>query len=102
MMETSKIFIGLGTNLGDKKKNIDQVVQYIREFVDVISIAPVCETEPMYIKDQPSFLNTVLFGETSLSPRELLSKLQAVESRMGRKRVEKNGPRIIDLDILFY
>lgn len=60
------------------------------------------ETEPMYYESQAWFLNCVVAVETSLRPRELLDRLQAIEARLGRRRMSRYGPRVVDLDILFY
>jgi 2-amino-4-hydroxy-6-hydroxymethyldihydropteridine diphosphokinase len=100
----TKVFLGLGSNLGDREKNIKEAVRQLQEsgIAEDISISSIYETEPEGIKDQPLFLNAILKIETDLSPRDLLNMLQAIERHLGRKKVRKWGPRIIDLDILLY
>lgn len=100
----TKVFLGLGSNLGDREKNIGEAVRRLRESGTVkgIKISSLYETEPVGVKNQPFFLNGILEMETDLSPRDLLDALQAIERQLGRKKGQKWGPRIIDLDILLY
>ena len=74
----------------------------MREKVCDITIAPLYETKPRYFEDQQNFLNTVLSGYTDLEPRELLQFTKAVQTEVGRVERFRNGPREIDIDILFY
>lgn len=67
-----------------------------------VRLSPVYETAPMYVVDQPSFLNGVLLAETHLSPRALLAALKDIENRVGRLARTLNGPREIDLDLVVY
>ena len=99
-----RVFLGLGSNLGDREKNIKEAVRLLRENgqVEIEKVSSLYETEPVGIKNQPAFLNGVLEIETNLSPRNLLDTLQAIERRLGRKKGRKWGPRLIDLDILLY
>ncbi len=100
----TKVFLGLGSNLGDREKNIKEAVRQLQEsgIAGEMRTSSLYETEPEGIKEQPLFLNAILEMETDLSPRDLLDMLQAIEKRLGRKKVQKWGPRIIDLDILLY
>jgi len=70
--------------------------------VKVVEESPVYETAPWGYTDQPKFLNQVVKAETNLSPEALLSYLKEIESQLGRKQTVRYGPRVIDLDILFY
>lgn len=97
-----RIFLGLGTNLGDKKKNLEKAREKIAAIASVIKSSPIYETPPFGIREQPDFYNQVLEIETNLSPEILLEMILAIEKEMGRVRIIKNGPRIIDIDILFY
>jgi 2-amino-4-hydroxy-6-hydroxymethyldihydropteridine diphosphokinase len=98
-----RVFIALGSNLGDKHKNILDAVNYlIEEGVDIRKISSIIETAPYGLTEQPSFLNCVIEGYTELSPRKLLLLLLDIEKRLGRVRTIKWGPRTIDLDIIFY
>jgi 2-amino-4-hydroxy-6-hydroxymethyldihydropteridine diphosphokinase len=98
----SKIYLSLGTNLGDREENLRQALGFLAEAVTIRIESPVYETEPVGFTDQPWFLNMVAEGETALSPEGLLRFTQGVESRMGRVRTIAGGPRIIDIDILLY
>lgn len=97
-------YIGLGSNLKDKKSNIQKAIDSIKEkkIVKEIKVSSLFLTEPVGKKEQPDFLNLVIKGKTELGPFELLSSLLEIENNLGRKRKEKWGPREIDLDILFY
>src|SRR3989338_3147236 len=98
----TKAFIGLGSNLGDKKKNLLQALQLLEAKARVRRGSSFYETEPVGLEQQDWFLNAVAEIETRLSPRELLSFLLSVEEALGRKRVVRWGPRTLDLDLLFY
>jgi 2-amino-4-hydroxy-6-hydroxymethyldihydropteridine diphosphokinase len=98
-----KAFIALGSNLGDKRKNIEIAIEKIKEKgINILKVSSIIETEPYGYKDQDSFLNAVCLVETSLDPFSLLRVLLNIEEEMGRKRIFKWGPRNIDLDIIFY
>jgi len=97
-------YIGIGSNLGDKVANCRRALEAIgadpRNRLGQCS--PLYRTEPVGKRDQDWFINGVAAVETSMTPQEMLEFLLSVEDRMGRVRQEKWGPRIIDLDILFY
>ena len=98
-----KVIIAIGTNLGDKKENIKKAIEKIQENkIKVVKVSSIYETAPYGYTNQPAFLNCVLLGETALSPEELLKTLLTIEKEMGRVRKIHWGPRIIDLDIIFY
>lgn len=101
---TVEVFIGLGSNLGDKKKNLKKAVERIAAVpgVRVTKFSPVYRTEPVGGAPQPAYLNAVVGIETALSPGELLRELRGIEKEMGRVRGARNAPRIIDLDILLF
>ncbi|HTL82743.1 MAG TPA: 2-amino-4-hydroxy-6-hydroxymethyldihydropteridine diphosphokinase [Bacteroidia bacterium] len=98
------IFLGIGSNLGDRMKNLETACRYISELkgVNLVSCSEVLETEPWGKKDQPYFLNAAVQVECGLSPSELLQHLLDIELKMGRERNIKWGPRSIDIDILFF
>lgn len=98
----SRIYIGIGTNLGDKEDNLKQAIELLSEKVSIRKVSSLYETEPVGYQDQPWFLNLVLEGETSLEPNELLDFTQGIEKQMKRIKTIVNGPRIIDVDILLY
>jgi len=99
-----RCYIGIGSNLGDRERNIENAIQKLREAssIDIKRTSQVYETEPVGGGPQPRYLNGVIEIETGLAPRELLCILQRIESELGRVRLVKNGPRTIDLDILTY
>jgi 2-amino-4-hydroxy-6-hydroxymethyldihydropteridine diphosphokinase len=96
--------VALGSNLGDKEDNLRRAILEMisQKTISVIEMSSVYETEPMYYENQDLFLNCVIAVKTDLRPRELLERLQGIELEMGRQRNVKYGPRVIDLDILFY
>lgn len=98
----SKIYLGLGSNIGETKKNIESALALLGEKVNILKSSSYYQTEPIGFKDQPWFLNMVVKGETDLNPYELLDFTQSIEKEMRRVKTILNGPRIIDIDILMY
>jgi 2-amino-4-hydroxy-6-hydroxymethyldihydropteridine diphosphokinase len=98
----SKIYLSLGTNLGDKESNLESALRLLSEKVKILKTSSLYDTEPVGFKEQPWFLNMVVKGDTELSPRELLCFTQSIESELKRTKTIINGPRIIDVDILLY
>lgn len=100
----STALIGVGTNLGDKRKNIEDAVNAFKKvpMLRLRRVSAVYETEPWGYKKQDNFYNAVFEVETELSPRALLGVCLGTEAAFGRKREFKNGPRILDLDLLIY
>ncbi|GAB4306629.1 MAG: 2-amino-4-hydroxy-6-hydroxymethyldihydropteridine diphosphokinase [Myxococcota bacterium] len=100
-----RVFIGLGSNLGDRAKNLATALERL-ESVNGISVkrkSPIYSTPPYGVAQQPSFYNQVAEIATRLSPEELLEKIHLIESELGRKRSEvRFTPRIIDIDILLF
>jgi 2-amino-4-hydroxy-6-hydroxymethyldihydropteridine diphosphokinase len=93
------VYVGLGSNLGDRERLIREAA----ELIGAVRVSTVIETEPWGHTDQPRFLNAVAELETLLAPRRLLDHLLDVERRLGRERVGPQwGPRTIDLDLLLY
>jgi 2-amino-4-hydroxy-6-hydroxymethyldihydropteridine diphosphokinase len=96
-------YILTGGNLGDREENLEKAAAFIEERCGkILRRSGLYETAAWGIENQPDFLNQVLELETTLSPEELLNCLLDIEQEMGRIRVEKFGPRTIDLDILLY
>ncbi len=102
MKENNQVFLGLSSNIGDKKNNLDIALIKIEEFSKIAKVSSFYKTPPYGYQDQDNFLNIAVKIETSLTATELIFKLQAIENKMGRVRKFKNGPRIIDIDILLY
>ena len=97
-----RVFIGIGSNLGDTIGNCKIALDEIENFAEIVRISSLYETEPVGNEDQPNFINSVVEINTDLSPHELLTHLKSIEDKLGRVRGEKWGPRVIDLDIIFY
>jgi 2-amino-4-hydroxy-6-hydroxymethyldihydropteridine diphosphokinase len=97
-------YIGIGSNLGDRRKYIDSAIEDLRSnrSIKVKRVSSIYETEPVSNIPQGKFLNGVLEIETDLSPGRLLKALNGIEKNLGRARAVKNSPRTIDLDILYY
>jgi 2-amino-4-hydroxy-6-hydroxymethyldihydropteridine diphosphokinase len=101
----ARAFVGLGANLGDREATIEQALELLRGTpgIIVVAVSTFRETEPVGYLDQPRFLNGAAELETTLSPRELLDRMLAVEHALGRERTgPRFGPRTIDLDLLLY
>lgn len=101
-MKENKAFIGIGTNIGDRDNNIKNALIEISEIAKIRKKSSIHETKPIGYIDQNDFLNMVIEIETKLRPLDLIIKLQEIEHKVGRVKNIKNGPRIIDLDILTY
>ena len=97
-------FIGIGTNMGDRALNIRNAVNSLKLLpnTSVEAVSNIYETEPWGFKEQSNFLNGVIKLSTELSPRALLGALLGIEAAFGRVREIKNGPRVLDLDLLIY
>lgn len=92
----------MGTNLGDKKENLTRVIDEINKIAEVLVCSSVYETKPIGIANQSLFYNQVIEVQTVLNPEKLLIALKHIEQKMGRVSTIRNGPRIIDCDILYY
>lgn len=97
-------YIALGSNLGDRKAQLDLAIELLRqaEGIKVSAVSTFIETAPVGYIDQPDFLNAVVELQTTLSPYTLLSVCNSIEQDLKRKRIVHWGPRTIDLDILLY
>ena len=103
---SSKAYVGVGANLGRRRKTIEAALELLaaEPDVEIRAVSSIRETDPIGYEEQPRFLNGALELETSLSARELLERLLAIETRLGRVRGAgpRFGPRAIDLDLLLY
>jgi 2-amino-4-hydroxy-6-hydroxymethyldihydropteridine diphosphokinase len=99
-----RIFIGLGSNLGDRAKYMHRALSELGNLhqTTVKKYSSVYETEPIGVKEQPKFLNMVAELDSMLRPDDLVRELQEIEHRVGRTAREHWGPREIDLDLLYY
>lgn len=98
----ARVYLGLGSNLGNRAQNICEALRRLAGPIRLHRISSVYETEPVGLPDQPWFLNLVCGGETDLSPEDVLRLAKEIEQEMGRRPGPRLGPRLIDVDILFY
>ncbi len=100
----AKVYLGLGSNMGDKKEYIDNALGALdqHEDIEVTKVSSYYETEPVGFTEQDLFLNLVAEIDTLLSPYELFQFCQEIEKELKRKKAVKWGPRTIDIDILLY
>lgn len=101
-MAKNKAYLSLGSNIRDRKKNLETAIIEIEKLGKTTKQSAIYESEPVDYKDQPNFLNLAVILETELSPSELIIKLQEIEHIMGREKEIEKGPRNIDIDIIFY
>lgn len=97
-----KAVIALGANIGDPKAQMDLAVAMLREATQVISVSEYFSTKPVSDIEQPDYLNAVCIAESELPALDLLGVLHGIEKTLGRERLEKWGPRTIDLDLIQY
>jgi 2-amino-4-hydroxy-6-hydroxymethyldihydropteridine diphosphokinase len=101
MTDTETVYLGLGSNLGNRERNLDKALELLSQRMKVEKISSIYDTEPLDNVNQPRFLNIVCRVHTRLAPEGLLSLAKGIESKMGRQ--SKSGqPRPIDIDILLY
>lgn len=96
------VYLSLGSNIMSKEEHIKKAISCIGDFYTMKTVSPLYLTEPVAFPDQDWFLNCVVEVDTDVDPKILLSKLKSIERKLGRKKTVKNGPRSIDIDILFY
>ncbi|MEI8066494.1 MAG: 2-amino-4-hydroxy-6-hydroxymethyldihydropteridine diphosphokinase [Actinomycetes bacterium] len=95
-----KVIIALGSNLGDREENLNRAEAELSEVIRIDAISTFIETDPVGGPEQPDYLNAVLIGDCNRQPEELLQLLLQIESRLGRVRDVKWGPRTLDLDLI--
>ena len=95
-------YLSLGSNLGDRAAHLQTAISRLDALGKVIAVSSIYETEPVELTAQPWFLNCVVVLDTEKMPRQLLAGVLDVEQQMGRRRVQKKGPRTIDIDILLF
>lgn len=97
------VYLSLGSNVGDRAKNLKDAIAALPEAeVEVGKVSSIYETEPVDLREQPWFLNCVVEAQTELAALDLLHALRGIEARMGSKKLVAKGPRLLDIDILFY
>ena len=102
MDQKQVVYLGLGSNLGERVTNIESAIQALAPEVEITKVSSLYQTKPWGFLDQPDFLNLVLEGIAILSPFDLLVYLKEIENEIGRKPNFRYGPRLVDIDILLY
>lgn len=104
-----KVVLGLGSNMGDRKRYLNKAIELLAKYkiITELTISSILNTKAMLLPNSPKewdkdYLNMAVLGETQLSPRKLLSKIEEVERELGKKKLGVWGPRNIDIDILAY
>ena len=96
------VCLALGSNLGDKIDVLRATCRALAPYVTISATSSVYETQPAYVTDQPLFYNAVIRGTTKLDPMGLLYTVKDIEIELGRRPTFRYGPRVIDIDIIFY
>ena len=98
----SKVYLALGSNLGDREVNLDKIVSSLQEKTELETLSSIYETEPVGFRNQPRFLNAICLVQTTLEPFLLLAWVKEIERKIGPRASFRNGPRAADIDILLY
>lgn len=102
MKNFPNIFLSLGSNIGNKRLNIQDAITELSKHLIIKKISSLYETEPLLYENQENFYNLVIEVEFEKTPSELLEVIKSIEENLGRKSTFRYGPRIIDIDILFF
>jgi 2-amino-4-hydroxy-6-hydroxymethyldihydropteridine diphosphokinase len=96
------IYLSLGSNVGEREAHLHEAIRRLGSEGRVVAVSSIYETEPVEFADQPWFLNCIVALETDATPEQLIAGLLRIERDMGRQRVQKKGPRTIDLDVVLF
>ncbi len=96
------VYLSLGSNVGDRKAQLRDALASLGAAGKIVAVSSFYETEPVDFTRQPWFLNCAVALETRQTPRQLMASILGIEEKMGRRRVQKKGPRTIDIDILLF
>ncbi len=96
------VYLSLGSNVGDRQAQLQEARDRLAAIGRVVAESSFYETEPVEFTQQPWFLNCALALETSKNPKQVMATILRIEEEMGRRRVQKKGPRSIDIDILLF
>jgi 2-amino-4-hydroxy-6-hydroxymethyldihydropteridine diphosphokinase len=99
---TTLVYLSLGSNVGDREKHLRDAIVLLETRGHIVSVSPFYETEPVEFADQAWFLNCAVALETTDPLENLMSAILQIEQQMGRQRIQRKGPRIIDIDILLF
>ncbi|HWY53846.1 MAG TPA: 2-amino-4-hydroxy-6-hydroxymethyldihydropteridine diphosphokinase [Terriglobales bacterium] len=97
-----RVYLSLGSNVGERAANLNTAIDRLRAFGKVLAVSSFYETEPVEFTTQPWFLNCAITLNTDKTPKQLLAGILEIEQQLGRRRAQKKGPRIIDIDILLF
>jgi 2-amino-4-hydroxy-6-hydroxymethyldihydropteridine diphosphokinase len=97
-----RVYLSLGSNVGDRAANLRTAINRVSSLGDVMAVSSFYETEPVEFAAQPWFLNCAVELDTEKMPKQLLAGILDIEREMGRRRVQKKGPRTLDIDILLF
>jgi 2-amino-4-hydroxy-6-hydroxymethyldihydropteridine diphosphokinase len=97
-----RVYLSLGSNVGDRAANLRTAIKRVSSLGDVMAVSSFYETEPVEFAAQPWFLNCAVELDTEKMPKRLLAGILDIEREMGRRRVQKKGPRTLDIDILLF
>jgi 2-amino-4-hydroxy-6-hydroxymethyldihydropteridine diphosphokinase len=97
-----RVYLSLGSNVGDRAANLRTAIKRVSSLGDVMAVSSFYETEPVEFAAQPWFLNCAVELDTEKMPKRLLGGILDIEREMGRRRVQKKGPRTLDIDILLF
>ncbi len=100
--ESARVYLSLGSNVGDRAAQLRNAIARLGAAGRVVAESSLYETEPVEFTEQPWFLNCAVALETDTTPQQLMAAILGIEEEMGRKRVQKKGPRTIDIDILIF
>ena len=95
-------YLSLGSNMGDRETHLHEAIARLQSEGRVVSVSSFYETEPVEFTEQAWFLNCALTLETTRTPQQVMSAILTIEQEMGRQRIQKKGPRMIDIDILLF
>jgi 2-amino-4-hydroxy-6-hydroxymethyldihydropteridine diphosphokinase len=98
----NRVYLSLGSNVGDRASNLNTAIDRLRALSEVVAISSFYETEPVEFAAQPWFLNCAVALDTDKTPEQLLAGILVIEQQLGRRRAQKKGPRMIDIDILLF
>ena len=97
-----KAVISLGANIGNPEEQMQLAIAMLREATDVVALSSIYTTKPVGGPEQPNYLNAICITESDLPAADLLALLHGIEKTLGRERIERWGPRTIDLDLIQY
>ena len=102
MKNLNSIYLSLGSNIGDRADNLTKAIVKLSKKMKIVKSSSIYETEPLLFENQNSFLNMILEVDYKGSPDQLLESIKIIENDMGRESTFRYGPRLIDIDIIFF